>query len=241
MNFLMIFFQKTMFGAFCSARSSLQNFELCPWGSQRKSIQNPLIRVLFHVFSPLFYGLCWSFSTLFLEMISLAQAPCVTPVRQELVARSAGIVNEIYVADESQVERGSLILALDSRLLSVGLKEAQAALDMARIGEKLAIDAFERIKKLKGGDSVSQQQVVESSLKLAQARAAVSQAEAAVERLQIQLDDTRIKAEMGGIVRGLPRVKGLFVQYGQSLGYIEADEAKAVPGTEGCGRGQGAK
>jgi multidrug resistance efflux pump len=129
-------------------------------------------------------------------------------------------------SENSPVSPGDVILSLDDRLLVVGLKEAEAALLMARSQENLAKDAFDRVATLKGGDSVSKQQIVESNLKLAQARAGVAQAMAVVERLKIQIADTKIKAEIAGVVRGLPRVKGLFVQFGQFLGYVEATAPK---------------
>lgn len=154
-------------------------------------------------------------------------------IRQELTSRATGILTAINIAENTQVSVGDTIISLDDRLLVVGLKEAEAALMMTRSQEKLAKDAFDRVASLKGGDSVSKQQIVESQLKLSQARAGVAQAEAVVERLKIQISDTKIRAEIAGIVRGLPLVKGLFVQFGQSLGYIEASapEAGAQSGT----------
>ncbi len=142
-------------------------------------------------------------------------------LRQELTSRTSGILASVEKSENSPVSPGDVILTLDDRILVVGLKEAEAALLMARSQENLAKDAFDRVASLKGGDSVSKQQVVESNLRLAQARAGVAQAMAVVERLKIQIADTKIKAEIAGVVRGLPRVKGLFVQFGQFLGYVE--------------------
>ncbi len=151
--------------------------------------------------------------------------PALCVPRQDLTARTAGIVTSIHKKPADAVAVGDLIVALDDRLLVAGLKEGEAALEVARASEALAKDGFDRIQRLQASDTLSDQQKVESRLRLAQARAARAQAEAALDRLKIQIADTKIRAEVAGIVRGVPQVKGLFVQYGTSLGYVDATKA----------------
>ena len=142
--------------------------------------------------------------------------------RQELTARAAGIVQRYVAAEGQTVKKGDVIVEFDDRQIKAALREADAAVEAAKAHVALAEDAVSRIKKLKSGETVSQQNAVEARLKSAQAVALLRQAEAALERVRVQFDDTRIKAEIDGTVRGLPTVLGLGVQTGQSLGRIEA-------------------
>jgi multidrug efflux pump subunit AcrA (membrane-fusion protein) len=147
-----------------------------------------------------------------------ANSICVS--RQELTARSAGIVATIHRKSGDKVSTGEILVTLDNRLLLAGLKEGAAAVEIAKANEELAADAFRRIEK-SSSEAVSAQQKVEARLRFAQAKGTTAQAEAAYERLRIQVADTEIRAEIDGVARGLPQVKGLFVQFGQTLGYVD--------------------
>jgi len=151
-------------------RGALKKYDFGENHSMKKQLEKRFLKIL----------LLWPLSlvALLVDGSDFSRADTSCPgknqfLRQELTSRGAGILQGIHVTEAARVEEGALILSLDDRLLAAGLKEAQAALDMARVGEKMARDGFERIKKLKGGDSVSQQQIVESQLRLSQSTAAV--------------------------------------------------------------------
>lgn len=162
--------------------------------------------------------------------VSLGKTPCVT--RQELTAHSTGIVKRYHASNGDVVKKGSPIIEFDSRLLRAGFKEARAAVDAATGNEELASDAVSRLEKLAGSEAVSEQQVAEARIRLSQARALKRQAEAAAERVKVQLEDTLIKAEVAGRVQGLPTILGMVVQVGQSLGSIEANPAGCQSGSD---------
>lgn len=143
--------------------------------------------------------------------------------RQELTARGMGIVQKYHVSDGDLVKKGDVIVEFDSRLLRAGVKEAQGATDAAKANVDLALDALTRIEKLKGSEAVTDQQLAETRIRLAQARAVNRQAEGALERVKAQLEDAIVRAEISGIVRGLPTILGAFVQVGQSLGRVEGN------------------
>ena len=164
--------------------------------------------------------------------IALAKSPCVT--RQELTAHSTGIVKRYHASNGDVVKSGAPIIEFDSRLLKAGYKEARAAVDAATGNEELATDALSRLEKLAGSEAVSEQQVAEARIRLSQARALKRQAEAAAERVKVQLEDTLIRAEVAGRVQGLPTILWMVVQVGQSLGSVEANSA-------GCPSGNGVK
>ena len=79
---------------------------------------------------------------------------------------------------------------------------------------------------------MSEQQVAEARIRLSQARALKRQAEAAAERVKVQLEDTLIRAEVAGRVQGLPTILGMVVQVGQSLGSVEANSAGCPSGND---------
>lgn len=149
---------------------------------------------------------------------SKAPAQCYT--RQDLSARSAGFIDKVHVNDGQVVRAGDLLAEMDHRLLATAVKEAEAAVAAAKAQLALAQDGQQRLKKI--ADSASEQEVVAAEIRVQQAKAQLNQAQAVLERNKIQLGDTYIKAEIDGRVSGLPRVKGLFVQAGHSLGRVEA-------------------
>lgn len=152
-----------------------------------------------------------------------AKTACVT--RQELTARGMGIVHKYHVSDGDTVKKGDPIVEFDARLHKAGLKEAQGALDAAKANEELAADALGRLEKLKNSEAVTEQQIAEARIRLMQAKAVKRQAEGAVERVRVQLEDTVIRAALPGQVRGLPTIVGMFVQVGHSLGRVESSQA----------------
>jgi multidrug efflux system membrane fusion protein len=159
---------------------------------------------------------CWTG----IELTAFAKAPCIT--RQELTAHSTGIVKRYHASNGDVVKKGAPIIEFDSRLIRAGYKEARAAVDAAAGNEELASDALSRVEKLAGSEAVSAQQVAEARIRLSQARALRRQAEAAAERVKVQLEDTLIRAEVPGRIQGLPTILGMVVQVGQSLGSVEA-------------------
>jgi RND family efflux transporter MFP subunit len=169
----------------------------------------------------LFFSFFMSLANYPVQAFAQTRKPvCIS--RQELTARSLGVVSKFHVADGDTVKKGELLLELDSRALKAGIKEASGAVDAAQAQVDLARDASTRLEKLKGSDAVAEQQVAEAVLRLAQARAVARQAQGALERLKVQWEDTQIRAEISGTLRGLPSILGLAVQPGQSLGRIEA-------------------
>lgn len=147
-------------------------------------------------------------------------APCIA--RQELSAKGPGIVSRVHVEDGQDVKRGEKLIEFDSRLLRATVKEAEGAFEAARAYEDLGLDTLTRLQKLAPGEAVSEQQLVESRIKLSQARAVRKQAEGALDRMRVQLEDATLKAEISGKVRGVPGSIGMAVQAGQSLGRVEA-------------------
>ena len=157
-----------------------------------------------------------------LTVYANADNPCIT--RQELVARSPGVIESFLVNNGTSVKAGAPIILLDDRLQKATLKEAQGALDLAKAQLELAEDTRKRLMGLKDSESISEQQKFESKIRLAQAKAQLKQAEGAFQRIQAQYEDTKIRAKVSGVVKGLPTMIGIFVQPGMTLGRVEIIE-----------------
>jgi RND family efflux transporter MFP subunit len=147
--------------------------------------------------------------------------------RQDLSARANGFVAHVIATDGQAVKAGDTLAELDNRLHRAALREAKAGLAAAKATAALAEDGLKRLKQMAATDTVAPQELFAAETKLEQARAQQEAAQATLERAKIQLDDTFIKAEIDGTVSGLPHVKNLFVQAGQSLGRVESNRSSS--------------
>ena len=156
-----------------------------------------------------------------------SKGKCFT--RQELTARGGGFLVRVAVAEGSMVKHGYMIAELDNRVLKAAKKEAEAGVMAAKASLAMANDGWERLKKLAKTDTVAPSELFNAEMMLEKAKAGLMQAEAVLDRVRSQLDDTRIVAELEGQVSGLPHVKGLYIQPGGSLGHIEVKSSGCKP------------
>ena len=149
--------------------------------------------------------------------------------RQELAARGGGFLVRVISGEGDTVKKGELIAELDSRVIRAAKKEAEAGVAAAQAMLALANDGWARLKQLAKTDTVAPQELFSAEIQVQKAKAQLMQAEAVLERAKATLDDTRIVAELDGKVSGLPHVKGLYIQPGQSLGHVEASSSACNP------------
>lgn len=152
--------------------------------------------------------------------------------RQELAARSPGFLERVLVAEGQEVKKGDVILELDARLLKTAVREAKAGVSAAKANLDLALDGLSRLKQLAAKDTVAPQELFQAEIRVDQAKAGHDQARAVYDRTAIQLDDTVLRAAFDGRVQGLPQVKGLYVQAGQTLGRVEAGKSACQAGVK---------
>jgi RND family efflux transporter MFP subunit len=155
-----------------------------------------------------------------------AAAECYT--RQDLSARAPGFVQRVLAHDGDVVKKGDVLVELDARLLETAVREAKAGVDAAKAQLVQAEDGQRRLKQMAASDTVAPSELIAADAAVAQARAAHDRAKALRDRAAIMLDDATIKADVSGRVSGLPLVKNLYVQAGQSLGRIEGDAKACV-------------
>ena len=111
----------------------------------------------------------------------------IEPSREiEIVARASGEVMEINVDVSGEVERGLLLALLDD-------SEIRLNLDEAGINLKKAQRNFDRAKKMHGDDLISSEDFEGAQISLDTARNTVDQ-------MKLQLEYTRIRSPIAGVV-----------------------------------------
>jgi HlyD family secretion protein len=132
----------------------------------------------------------------------------------EVGTQVSGTIQEIYVDYNSPVKEGQLIARLDPAVLRSQLTESRAGLEVAEAASGSAgaslVDSERKLKRnreLYGRRLISQSEfedaetdVLLKRAQLQEARARVTQAKAAVERAQTNLDYTRITSPIDGVI-----------------------------------------
>ncbi len=162
------------------------------------------------------------------ELVLFGRTEAVRTVR--LKAETAGRVVEIAVKKGRRVLRGEIVvrLAMDDRLAR--LAEAKAVLDEKTI----AYQAARQLSKMN----------YRSKVKLAESKAGLETARAALKKIKLDIERTEIKAPFDGIVNDLPAEVGDYIALGDVVAKIvdldpilvvgevaERDAAKLTLGT----------
>lgn len=125
------------------------------------------------------------------------------PEDVNILTEVSGEVLEMPVREGARVEKGDLLVRLDDARITARLKEARSRLSLAEA-------TFKRTRTLRESQSISEQEFDE-------AQAAVDQAEASIEVLEEELEDTRIHAPMAGTAGERMVSPGQVVQVGEEL------------------------
>lgn len=121
---------------------------------------------------------------------------------------SGAAIVEIRAAVGDRVKRGSLLALLDDRALHAELQKAEAERDRAQIAFHQADAEAGRSQALRGGGSVSDQELLNAATLRDLARAQLQGAEAVVRGLRIKLEDTRLLAPDDGLITARSAVLG---------------------------------
>jgi len=122
----------------------------------------------------------------------------VSVERVEVRARVSGYLDTFEFADGQVVRRGDLLFRIDPRPFRTALVEAEARLVGARSQVTLAEREFDRTRNLLTARAASEANVEQRSQALEAARAAVTQAEAALQRARLDLEFTEVRAPLSG-------------------------------------------
>lgn len=129
----------------------------------------------------------------------------------EIRPKVDGFVEKIYVDEGSVVKKGQLLFkinnpqyAQDERTAAAGIKTAQADVNTARL-------QVEKVKPLVEKDIISHYELESAQLTLETKKAALAQAEAALENARINVAYTTIYSPVDGVIGSLPYKLGSLV------------------------------
>ena len=142
----------------------------------------------------------------------------VEPARRlSLRAQTSGLAEELPVTKGMRIKEGDLLVQLSNDGRDAQLQEYAAELQSARSEQK----ASQRLRKQ---NLQSQSQVERANAQLARARANLS-------RLQLEIDNTSIKAPFDGILNAIPVELGELIERGSVVADIVDDSRFIVSAT----------
>jgi HlyD family secretion protein len=112
----------------------------------------------------------------------------------------SGKIVELFADFNSAVTNGQVLAKLDASTYERQLEQAQAELESSTASLKLAEANFRRAKELRELDLVSQADYDQAEASRAQARASLRMREAALSKVQVDLEKTTIFSPMDGVV-----------------------------------------
>lgn len=115
-------------------------------------------------------------------------------------AKMVGEVQKVMVSEGDQVSAGDVLAVLDQEQVDSRLDRARANLESARAQVELAGHTYRRFKNLLTRGSVSKQEFDEMEARYLQAKAAVTEAEAALVSAESMKADATISAPFDGAV-----------------------------------------
>lgn len=130
----------------------------------------------------------------------------------KIMARVDGFIDEIFFQDGRYVEEGDLLFRIEPARYEAVVREAQAALDTAEATLALSDATLTRLEKAASKGAVSEIDVIEARSAKEAANASVNSAKATLERAELELSYTEVKAPFHG------RISERFVSVGDYVG-----------------------
>ncbi len=136
-----------------------------------------------------------------------------------------GLITEVKVRDNQQVNPGDLLFVVDRPRYALALEQANAAIQSARA--TLGQARREAKRDLALGNLVAAEAHEQNVARVATAQAALAQAEAQADAARLNLSRTNIKASVAGTVTNLDLHPGDFVAAGQqAMALVDRDSLR---------------
>ena len=149
-------------------------------------------------------------------------AGVVQPARRSLLGtRVSGYVEERFVCSGDRVEKGDLLVQIDSRDIAAGIRAAEKQRDTARMAWEKAETDLERARRLYDEDLIAKVRLEEAELQEDHARSRFEAAEAERISLVAHMDYARIRAPCSGTVSEVLTETGSFAGPGPPLIVLE--------------------
>lgn len=133
--------------------------------------------------------------------VEVSASGTVVPInRVEIKSKASGEIESIPVEEGDHVKRGDLIVRLDQTDVLAELEQARADLDIARAELKQAGNNYERRKKLFEKEMISEEEMDNSELAVAQAKGKMVRAKTSLDQAQERFDETIVTAPISGII-----------------------------------------
>src|SRR5210317_780730 len=133
--------------------------------------------------------------------VAVSSAGIVEPLATvEVKSKASGEVLDVLIETGDQVEEGSLMVSIDPRIVRNRLAQSDAELRAAISRREIAATQKKRVESLVSNGTLTQSDFEQASLDLANAAAQVVTANVAVENARIAVDDTDIRAPIGGTI-----------------------------------------
>ena len=135
----------------------------------------------------------------------------------EIRPRVSGYLREIHFEDGQIVEAGDTLFTIDQREYRAAVALAQADLDQAQARFALAESELARGERLREARALSAEELAQRDGEFRQARAALGSARAALERAELDLEFTTLKAPIRGRIGDALVDTGNLVSAGTTL------------------------
>jgi HlyD family secretion protein len=133
--------------------------------------------------------------------VAVSSAGIVEPIATvEVKSKASGEVLDVLVEVGDLVEEGSLMVSIDPRIVRNRLAQAEATLKAAISRRGIAVTQQQRVEKLVARGTLTQSDLEQAELDLANAQAQVVSAEVDVENARIAVEDTDIRAPISGTI-----------------------------------------
>lgn len=133
--------------------------------------------------------------------VAVSSAGIVEPLATvEVKSKASGEVLNVLVETGDLVGEGDLMVSIDPRIVRNRLAQADAELKAAVSRREIALTQKKRVESLVANGTLTQSDLEQATLDLANAEAQVVTANVAVENARIAVDDTDIRAPIAGTI-----------------------------------------
>ena len=141
--------------------------------------------------------------------VAVSSAGIVEPLATiEVKSKASGEVLDLFVATGDKVEEGKLMVTIDPRTVRNRLAQSDAELKAALSRREIAQTQMARAESLVKAGTLTQSDLEQAVLDLANAEAQVVTSRVSVENARIAVDDTDIRAPISGTIIAKPVEKG---------------------------------
>lgn len=133
--------------------------------------------------------------------VAVSSAGIVEPIATvEVKSKASGEVLDMLIETGDMVEQGSLMVRIDPRIVRNRLAQSDAELKAAKSRREIAQTQKKRVESLVTNGTLTQSDLEQATLDLANGEAQVVTANVAVENARIAVDDTDIRAPISGTI-----------------------------------------